>query len=968
MSSETRAGEAAGGGADALRFEVLGAVRAWRGAAAVELGTPQQRAVLVMLLARRGDVVTVEELVDGVWGERAPRSAVATVRSYVYRLRRALGEVIASEGGGYVARVGAGAVDLSVFEGLVTAARVRSGGGQDAGAARCWARAARLWRGPEALVGVPGPFAAVERGRLAEVWLGALVERWECELRLGLHDRVAPEAARWCARFPGNERLRGLWGRAREGAVVGGLGPGAGTPGVGEGGEGARAESGEGAHAPRPAQLPYAPADFTGRASAVEELVAALAPGAVSASAVVVTAVGGMGGVGKTTLAVHAGHRVSAWYPDGQLYVNLRGVREDPAAPEGVLAGFLRSLGVMESGIPESLEERAALFRSRVAGRRLLVVLDDARDAAQVEPLLPGTAGCAVIVTSRGGLPELAGARRLRLEVLPAPEAMELLRGIVGARRLDAEPVAARRLVRACGGLPLALRVAGARLASRPAWSVADFVAMLRERGEGTGGSGVGSVGGEDGVDACFRLSYELLDRVQARLFRLLSVVRVGVVEESGAVAVGGAGRTESVAALERLVELGLLESPAPRVYRFHDLVRAFARARCAREDGDEQRAAAVSRLVDHLLASARNAYRVERPGHPVADALAPTVSPGAPWSGAGVGGRRVVTRHEAVLAVAGQAVECAPGSVDLVADLLLALDPLLDGAFLWADLVPPARRVMRVAAQAGRTRAVGRVGYMLGGALMQLRMLDEADAVLAVAERSARECGDEAVWVETVNCQGLSAAARGDLEGALGCFDRAVAVGERCGSEWGVANLRANRAGVLLRAGRVAEAADEARASLASSRARGDRYGEVHALYKWGQALREWGRFTEAVRVHEEGLRRAVACGNPMFEVLHGLAGVETWVAAGLDSEAVGRAETTLVAARRLGWQVAEVRVLWILAKTYTRTGEAERAREFLREAWELSRSWGSAESEQVRGAWEELSGALGERGVAAG
>ncbi|MEV4196607.1 NB-ARC domain-containing protein, partial [Streptomyces toxytricini] len=403
---------------------------------------------------------------------------------------------------------------------------------------------------------------------------------------------------------------------------------------------------------------------------------------------------GGIGGVGKTTLALHAAHRLRAHFRDGQLYANLRGVREDPAQPDAVLAAFLRALGVADSAIPEGVEERAGLYRSRVADKRMLLVLDDARDVRQIEPLLPGSSACAVVVTSRNTLAGLPAALRLRLDVLPAGDAVRLLGRIVGRERIEAEPAEADALAALCGGLPLALRIAGSRLATRPGWSLAAFRGLL----EGRRAPFSAEAGGEDGVEACFRLSYELLDAAEARLFRLLALPEQEDADVADASALAGIDPADAEELLERMTELGLLESPAPQRYRFHDLLRAFARARSAEEDGPEGGAEALVRLVDHHLASARNAYAVERPGHPVPDMLHPTRSPGTGMSAPGEAHRVFASRHQSVLAVAVQTVRADPSAVDLAADLVLALDPVLDGTFLWAAMVEPARAILRAA------------------------------------------------------------------------------------------------------------------------------------------------------------------------------------------------------------------------------------------------------------------------------
>ncbi|WP_162793251.1 AfsR/SARP family transcriptional regulator [Streptomyces globosus] len=1041
-----------------LRFSLLGPVQAARGGVDVPLGPPQQRLVLAILLVRRPGVAGLDELIDGIWGEAGPRTAAGTVRSYVYRLRRVLGPCLVTEGGGYALDVPDGAVDLADFE--AEAARGRelvAAGDPDAGARLLEAALAR-WRGVP-LAGLPGPFARIQRERLAELRLSVLLERVEADLARGLHARLVPELGALCAEYPLNGRLRTL--RA-ETLARAGRADEAGAAPPGEGGRPARVEAGrvaapsrpaparaEGpaagaarerpaadgvlagtparptapaagilpaaeepvrsdaagtaaavapgpgtehpaaaAHAgpaqapqtrpaaaqsglhppatstgrhlraaapplPAPAQLPYVAVDFTGRETATRRLVEALTPasGAPAADAggppaVVVSAVGGIGGVGKTTLALHAAHRLRAHFRDGQLYANLRGVREDPAEPGAVLAAFLRALGVADSAIPEGVEERAGLYRSRVADKRMLLVLDDARDVRQIEPLLPGSSACAVVVTSRSTLAGLPAALRLRLDVLPAGDAVRLLGRIVGRERIEAEPAEAAALAALCGGLPLALRIAGSRLATRPGWSLAAFRDLL----EGRRAPFSAEAGGEDGVEACFRLSYELLDAAEARLFRLLALPEQEDADVADAAALAGIDPAHAEELLERMTELGLLESPAPQRYRFHDLLRAFARARSAEEDGPGGGAEALVRLVDHHLASARNAYAVERPGHPVPGMLHPTRSPGTRMQVPGEAHRVFTGRHQSVLAVAVQTVRADPSAVDLVADLVLALDPVLDGTFLWAALIEPARAVLKAARGQGRRRAAGRLGYMLGGGLYQLGHTDEAESVLAAAAADAQTSGDEAVLTEIRTCQALVWYARGDLERALELHGQAVAVGERCGSRWGAENARACSAHTLSSLGRLAEADAAARRSLASARADGDAYRLSYTLYVLGGILRQSGRPEEAIAYLREGAALSGQAGYATIELFSRWEVSYCHLAAGRHREAVESGERVAEVSREKGWALAEARALQVVGTALAGLGDREGARERLERAAGIFDRLRPAEAAQVR------------------
>ncbi|WP_327167432.1 AfsR/SARP family transcriptional regulator [Streptomyces subrutilus] len=995
-------------------FSLLGPVQAWQDQAPLALGPPQQRLLLALLLVRRPGVVELDELIDGMWGEDVPRTAVGTVRSYVYRLRRVLGPCLTTQGRGYGLDVPDGAVDLAVFESEVGLARTRIAAGDLGSGAELLESALRRWRGAP-LAGLPGPFARIQRERLAELRLSVQLERLELDLLRGRHDRVVPELALLCAEHPHHERLRSLRstaleraGRPGEARAVGAgpaaagagpsavpdapvpgaappgtdppgaAGPSTGTPSTGTpsakapstgaslpapapvGAPGfARPSTGAPAFVtvavpvpalPTPAQLPYTTSDFTGRRDATEDLLRALRPD--GAETVVISAVGGIGGVGKTALALHAAHRLREHFSDGQLYANLRGVREDPARPESVLASFLRALGVVDSAIPEQVEERAALYRSRLAGRRVLLVLDDARDIAQIEPLLPGSSACAVLVTSRSTLPELPAALRIRLDVLSPADAVTLLGRIIGEARVAAEPDRALAVAELCGWLPLALRIAGSRLATRPGWSLAAFLDLL----EGRRSPFSATAGGEDGVEACFLLSYELLGADEARLFRLLALPDQEDAEVADAAALTGLPRAQAEECLERMTGLGLLESPAPGRYRFHDLLRAFARARSAQEDGPGEQAAALVRLCDHFLASARNAYAVERPGHPVAGLLTPTVSAGTVASEPGQGHRLFTAQHQSVLAVAVQTVRADPASVGLVADLVLALDPVLDSSFLWGAMTQPARLMLAVARERGQTRAAGRLGYMLGGALYQLTQLDEAERVLDAAERDARGARDTAVLTEIHNCQGLVWYSRGVYDRSLELSLLAVETGERCGNAWGSGNARTCRAVALAAAGRLEEAAECGRVSMASARAASDPARLMYSLYALGGIARLQGRPDEAIAGLREATELAVRHGYSTFEVFNLVEETFCHLVAGRPRDAVATGERLLELADRKGWLFAQGRALRLIGTALADLGERGPARERLTRAIALLEPLRPTEASEARAVLDAL------------
>jgi hypothetical protein len=410
-----------------------------------------------------------------------------------------------------------------------------------------------------------------------------------------------------------------------------------------------------------PYRLPPDIGDFTGRSGAVADLAGVLTPG----RSVPVAAVNGMGGVGKTALAVHVAHAVRQRFRGGRLYADLRGMTDCPAEPYAVLGGLLHALGRRD--LPETLEERSALYRSELTGRRMLVVLDDARCPAQVGPLLPGAPGCAVLVTSRTTMAGLPGVSGLDLDVLEPDEAMALLRSAAGADRVAAEHGAALDLVAACGFLPLAIRAAGAWLAARPASPIGVLARRLAH----------GRVDELPDTVACFRLGYELLETDEARAFRLLALADGPGFSTGAAGAALGLRRQHADDLLETLADLSLLECPAPNRYRFHDLLRVFALNRAGRHG---ERVHALRRLLDHYLTAARD----------VAKALG-RATPQAPQTASCTGGPRsmaaeteaarawLFVEQDAILTAVENAAQEPGGPLTRAAELLLTVTQLLD-------------------------------------------------------------------------------------------------------------------------------------------------------------------------------------------------------------------------------------------------------------------------------------------------
>ncbi|MFF6782533.1 BTAD domain-containing putative transcriptional regulator [Streptomyces sp. NPDC012510] len=608
-----------------LEFRLLGPVEAWHGDRALRLGGPKPRALLAVLLLRSGQVVPADALVDVIWGDEPPDTARALVQTYVSALRRALpaeaAEAIETRPPGYVLRPGVGRVDLAEFEARTADGRRAAAERDPERAARLLREALDLWRGP-ALGGV-GEALRGEAVRLEEARQAALEERIAADLASGGHEaELITELTALVRAHPTRERLRGqlMLGLYRLGrqadaltvyadgrAVLAdelGLDPG---PELNRLYEAilradptlvtAPVPSRETPAAPsRPVSLlPPAIGDFTGREEELARVVGELS-GEREAMPVVV--VSGAAGVGKSALAVQAAHRLAGEYPDGQLYAELHGFSE-PVPPAEALGRLLRALG---ADPPEDTAERGDLFRSLVAGRRMLLVLDDANGEAQVRPLLPGSATCGVLVTSRARLAGLVGARRTDLGVLDDVRGLELLTRVTGPERTPDDPheeAAARRIVELCGGLPLALRIAGARLATRRHWTPSVLAERLADEHRRLDELSVGDLE----VRAGLGLSYQALDECARRVLRRIAVLGSADVALWTVAALADTPEDEAEEILERLLDAQLIDCPGrdqigqPR-YRLHDLVRVYAAERAETEDPVADRTEAVGRAL----------------------------------------------------------------------------------------------------------------------------------------------------------------------------------------------------------------------------------------------------------------------------------------------------------------------------------------------------------------------------------
>ena len=939
-----------------MRFRILGPLEVWADGDWSGIGAPKWRALLATLLLQPGQVVSTERLIAGMWGSEPPDRAANLVSVYVLRLRRLMGDpqgrMLATRAPGYQLRVGAGELDAAVFEAGVRRGRQALADQDPATASAVLGEALGLWHGAALADVPPSALISAEADRLEESRLAALELRITADLRRGLAAQLVPELRRLLSEQPLRE---GLWvlllqaleeagrraeaiaayGRARtvisdelgvdpgpglrqlyqrllaaDGAA-GGLAGGAGGPAPGPSPAGASAAAGvpagrraaggvpaggRAAAAQVPAQLPADIADFTGRAAHVARLrrLVSQDPGAGNPAAVKVAVVAGAPGLGKTTLAVHAAHALRREFPDGQLYVTLLGAREQPVVPFEVLARLLRDLGTDPRQIPATLEEREALYRTRLADRRVLILLDGARDAAQVRPLLPGSASCAVIVTSRRRLADLAGSRLVDLDVLDDDEALGLLAAIIGPERAAAEPGPVREVLAACAGLPLAIRIAGARLASRSSWAVSTLARRLSDQQRRVDELTAGDMA----VRACFDVSFDVLAEQAAaggldpaRAFRLLGTWQGSSISLPAAAALLGQPEDDVADALEVLVDANLLEARASERYAFHDLLRAYAAERARTQEDPAVVSEAVGRVLDWYVRTAAAAARAVAPlrdrvplpeGTPAGSLEFGSAERALEWS----------SRERANL-VAATRQAAAYGLHDVAWKLPVAAAACFD-----------------------------RQGFR-----------EEWLTTHRVALSSARAAADRPGEAWVLNNIGMVLAEQGAGD-ALDCLEQALVIRRELGDRRGQAQTINNIAFLLLAEGLYERAVPALTDALELQREIGRRHGEGVALCNLGEAYLELGRYDEAVSYLQQALPVARETGSSRVEgyVLQHLGRAR--LDQGQAAESAGLLERAQALHDADGDKYGQARDLELLGLARSRGGQRAAARE----AWQAA------------------------------
>ncbi|GAA1025070.1 AfsR/SARP family transcriptional regulator [Amycolatopsis albidoflavus] len=846
------------GVADRLEFRLLGPVEVWRGPERLAISSRHQCCVLAALALCPGRTVSVSALVDAVWDEEPPSSARRQVIKLVCRLRGALGDAIATCSSGYALNAEPDQVDAGVFASSLAGAR-RLSAADPAGAAAAARAALRLWRGP-ALSGVT-PCLAAQARRLEEDRLASLEEAVGWELIAGEHAGLVAELTALVAAHPLRERLVGqlmsalhrsgrtaealeVYQRTRERLADDlALEPGAELqqlhvailrndatlaapiplPAP------APLAAARPAAAAVPRQLPGAVSRFTGRADQLKELAGLLD----RQDSVAIAAITGTAGVGKTALAVHWSHRIADRFPDGQLYVNLRGFDPsgEPVAPSDAIGSFLGALGVPAERIPAGLADRSALYRSELAGRRMLVVLDNARDAGQVRPLLPGSAECLTVVTSRdrlGGLIAGERAHAVSVDLMTTAEARDLLANRLGPECLAAEPQAVDDLIELSAHLPLGLSIVAAQATLAATLSLTELAGQLREARDRLRAMDIGDACVD--LSAVFSWSYRTLSAAAARMFRLLSLHPGPDVSIPAAASLAGTGLDQARPALSELTRAQLLAETGTGRFACHDLLRAYS-AQTARQDETEQaRHVALHRMLDHYLHTAHAAALLLNPFN---DRL----SLAAPQPGAVVG--ELVDGEQARQWFAAER-PVFPGVVARAADAGFDLHAWQFACSVADFCIRAGHWTQTVAAQLVATAAAERAGDPDGQA------------------RSLRELGRAYVQL-------------GRFPDARSSAVRALEADESLGDPLGQARDHTVLGIVAYLQGDYQEAIESDRIAYELFGAAGHRAGQADALNGIGWMQTKLGRHAEALRYCTKALELQQTAGN-----MHGEA--DTW------------------------------------------------------------------------------------------
>jgi DNA-binding SARP family transcriptional activator/tetratricopeptide (TPR) repeat protein len=820
-----------------MEVRLLGPVGLWREGTEVELARSHRRCVLAVLAMTPGQPVSADTLVDRVWGDQPPQAARRSLYSHVSVVRRRLSEVDAGAGwvslrahdGSYRLDVDPDLIDLHRARRLLDEVHRLAGNGleRDQQAVAMLREAYALWRGTP-LSGLKGGWAARTRAALEQERLTLAVERYRLELRTGGHTAAVAPLTELLTDHPLVEPLAGLLmlalyrcGRQAEvlevyshtrQQLVDEIGDEPGTElrtlheqvlrrdptlDLPTGRAMARvAEATVGVPTPvPPAQLPADVAGFTGRAAELDQLDATLATVEAPPGQLSITTIEGTAGVGKTALAIHWGHRVAGRFPDGQLYLNLRGFDASgtPVAPGEAIRDILEALQVPPQRVPTSLDAQVGQYRSLLAGHRILVVLDNARDAGQVRPLLPGAPGCMAIVTSRNRLASLIaaeGARPLNLDLLTPQEARELLARRLGHDRVAAEPDAVEEIVVRCARLPLALAIVAARAAVHPRSPLRTLAQELPEAGGDL--DAWGDPGMATDLRAVFSWSHHALSNAAAELFALLGIHPGPDLTAPAAASLAGTTVPAARRCLSELARVHLITEHIPGRYTLHDLLRAYATETAATLPGPHRRAGLL-RLLDYYLHTSVNAALLLSPYRTrITPPTAETTLTPDPVSDDVQAMRWFGAEHHVLRAAVAAAAHAGFATHSWQLAWALAAFHSIRG--LWREELDVQRIALRAARRLADQAGQAQAHRFLGFAHVRVGSHDEAHPHLREALDLFRALGDHIAQAEIRTSLGMMSAQRADHREAIDHFERALdgyrGAGHRMGEAFSLNNL----------------------------------------------------------------------------------------------------------------------------------------------------------------------------------
>lgn len=975
-----------------------------------DIGGPRQRVVLCTLALNANRITLMDELIDAVWDDSPPTTARSQIHICIARLRKLFGEGgqpggIHTRPPGYLLEIPTDDLDSAVFARHVEIGRSHADAGRLLEAAQALREGLALWRGP-ALAGVRSPVVRRNATVLERQRFAALEERVRLDLALGRHRETSGELTALVEEYPLSQPLYELLmlalyrsGQQAEALEVSrrahtvlvdqlGIEPAESLrtlttailnrePSLDLPTAPARAAAAvpDGPREPAapllvPRQLPHSIADFTGREPEVDVIRSFLSDDVTDATsyAMRIVVVSGKGGVGKSALAIRLAHEVGHLFPDGQLYADLSRSTTDTDIST-LLARFLGSLGIANSALPDDLAARAELYRSRVADKQMLILLDYASSEEQILPLLPGSVGCAVIVTSRLRLDGLFGAYQFEVDVFPTDKSMDLLTRIVGPERVDAEHDAAVELIDFCGGLPLALRIAGARLAAKPHWRIATLVRRLRNHARRL------DEFSHRGVElrSNIALTHQALDGQAKRLFALGALIEAPDFPAWTAAALLDTDLQDAEDVLETLVDARLLDTLryAGRGvrYRYHNLIKDYAVEQLAMSVSAHERDAALARVLGGWLALAERAHRMDYGGdfcvlHGAAVRWRPADDPS--FEPIEMSDDWWESERPSLVASVRQAA--AAGMHELCWDLALTSISLFEVKGCFDDWRETAEVGLEATTLAGNETGRAAMLYSLGGLHMSQRRLDDAQKCFAealgmfraagnthgcalVLRNSAivdrfqghysamaskckealtqmREVGDVVGEAHILQSLARYLLDEGDVELARHHLDEALILCDQISYRRGEAMVLNRFAELYLRTDQIELAKQALNRVLLIVRDLGDRTGESFALYGLGIARRHEGRLDNAETTLLHAVTLANGVGERMIEgrALHALG--EIGLARGLNSVAAGHLMEALVVFSEMGSPLWHAKTLVLLAEVRTADDELDAAR----------------------------------------